>query len=218
MNVAVFGTGMVGETIANALLGLGHAVTLCSRAADNPRANAWKAGAAGAAAAGTFADGAAAADIVFLCLKGEHVEEVVAGLASALSGKILIDLTNPLDFSKGMPPTLFVSGDDSLGERIQRAAPQARVVKTLNTVNANLMVAAGSLAQGQHTMLISGDDNDAKASVIRDFLTPFGWTDVIDLGGIAMARGQEAWMPVWLRLWGALKTPAFNMLVVRNKT
>ncbi len=216
MKVAVFGTGMVGETIANALLALGHAVTLCARTPDNARALAWKAAAAGAASAGTFADGAKVADVVFLCLKGEHVEEVVAGLKDELSGKILVDITNPLDFSKGMPPTLFVPGDDSLGERVQRAAPGAKVIKTLNTVNANLMVAAGTLAQGDHTMLISGDDAEAKSTVISTFLKPFGWNDVVDLGGIAMARGQEAWLPLWLRLWGALKTPSFNMKVVRQ--
>jgi len=139
----------------------------------------------------------------------------VLALAGAenLAGKVLIDIANPLDLSQGMPPTLFVKDTDSLGEQIQRAFPAARVVKTLNTLNANLMVHPDALPEGS-SVFMSGDDPDAKATV-ASLLKEFGHEDVIDLGDISTARGTEMVLPVWLRLWGALGTPAFNFKIVR---
>jgi predicted dinucleotide-binding enzyme len=133
--------------------------------------------------------------------------------ADNLAGKLLVDISNPLDFSAGMPPTLFVKDTDSLGEQIQRAFPAARVVKTLNTLNANLMVHP-DLLQETSSVFVSGDDADAKKQA-TELLESFGHRDVIDLGDITTARGTEMLLPVWLRLWGALGTPAFNFKIVR---
>jgi hypothetical protein len=131
-----------------------------------------------------------------------------------LNGKILIDISNPLDFSKGMPPTLWVSNTDSLGEQSQRRFPEARVVKTLHTMNAYLMVDPTQLAGADHTVFVSGDDAEAKTTV-TELLRSFGWTDIIDLGDITTARGTEMLPPVWLRLFGALQKPIFNFKIVR---
>ena len=126
---------------------------------------------------------------------------------------MLIDIANPLDFSAGMPPTLFVKDTDSLGEQIQRAFPDAKVVKTLNTINATLMVDPAELADGDHTIFVCGDDAGAKATV-TELLRSFGWKDVIDLGDITTARGTEMLLPIWLRLMAPLGTPAFNFKIV----
>jgi predicted dinucleotide-binding enzyme len=134
--------------------------------------------------------------------------------AANLSAKILIDISNPLDFSRGMPPSLFVSNTDSLGEQIQRAFPQIRVVKTLNTVNAYVMIDPARVAGGDHTMFLSGNDEAAKTA-IADLLRSFGCRDIVDLGDITMARGQEMYLPLWLRLWGVVKGPMFNVKLVR---
>jgi predicted dinucleotide-binding enzyme len=133
--------------------------------------------------------------------------------ADNLAGKTLIDISNPLDFSGGFPPTLFVKDTDSLGEQIQRAFPEARVVKALNTMNANLMVDPASLG-AESSVFVSGDDTDAKATV-TELLQSFGHTDIIDLGDISTARGTEMLLPVWLRLMAALNTPTFNFKIVR---
>jgi predicted dinucleotide-binding enzyme len=154
--------------------------------------------------------------LLFHCAVGAAALEVLAAAGDAnLSNKILVDVSNPLDFSKGVPPTLLVTNDDSLGERIQRAHPALRVVKTLNTVNCSVMVNAGRVANGDHTMFLCGNDASAKASV-RELLTGgFGWKDVIDLGDITNARATEALLPIWVRLWGVLKTGDFNIKVMR---
>ena len=131
-----------------------------------------------------------------------------------LNGKILIDISNPLDFSKGMPPTLSVSNTDSLGEQIQRRFPKVKVVKTLNTMNAFLMVDPSQLAEADHSVFVSGDDVGAKDKVI-ELLQSFGWSDIIDLGDISTARGAEMILPMWLRLLGALQTPILNFKIVR---
>ncbi len=127
---------------------------------------------------------------------------------------MLIDIANPLDFSHGMPPSLSVCNTDSLGEHIQRAFPRARVVKTLNTVNANVMVAPKELAGGDHTMFVCGNDAEAKRTV-TGLLGEFGWTDIVDLGDITAARATEMYLPLWLRLFGAAGSPTFSIKVVR---
>jgi predicted dinucleotide-binding enzyme len=126
---------------------------------------------------------------------------------------VLLDISNPLDFSQGFPPTLFVKDTDSLGEQVQRAFPDARVVKTLNTLTADLMVNPKNLGE-ESTVFVSGDDAAAKATV-TELLRSFGHTDVIDLGDISTARGAEMLMPVWLRLMGTLGTANFNIKIVR---
>jgi predicted dinucleotide-binding enzyme len=139
---------------------------------------------------------------------------LTAAGTDSLAGKILLDIANPLDFSNGFPPTLFVKDTDSLGEQIQAAFPRLRVVKALNTLTAPLMVNPAQLSGGDHSVFVSGNDADAKTTVIG-LLESFGHTDVIDLGDITTARGTEMVLPLWLRLMGALNTPMFNVKVVR---
>ena len=214
MKFGVLGSGMVGSTIATKLVSLGHEVKVGSRNAANGKAAAWAASAGRGASQGTFADAAAFGEIVFNCTAGVgSIDALRSAGASALRGKILIDIANPLDFSKGMPPTLFVSNGDSLGETIQRTFPEAKVVKALNTVNAGLMVAPGRL-RGDHDLFVCGNDAGAKAQVVRFLKEEFGWKSVIDLGDITAARGTESYLLLWLRLYGALQTADFNVHVV----
>ena len=130
------------------------------------------------------------------------------------SGMRVIDIANPLDFSSGMPPTLSICNTDSLGEQIQRAFPAVKVVKTLNTMNAMLMVAPEKLAGADHSIFVSGNDAGAKKSV-TDLLRTFGWKDIVDLGDISTARGTEMMLPIWLRAWNAVGSPMFSFKLVR---
>ena len=216
MKIAVLGTGGVGQTIATKLVELGHEVTMGSRSAGNEAAAAWAEAAGAGAGHGGFAEAAAAGEIVFNCTAGTaSLEALEAAGADNLAGKVLVDVANPLDFSKGMPPTLSVCNDESLGEQIQAAHPQAKVVKALNTVNAAVMVDPGSLPEPT-TIFIAGNDEGAKQEV-GALLRAFGWPQesILDLGEIGAARGMEMYLPLWLRMMGALDTPAFNVRVVR---
>ena len=225
MHIAVLGTGMVGQAIAGRLHELGHDVVVGTREPEatlarteldgmgNPPFRVWHAAHPGVAVA-TFPDAAAGADLVVNATNGSAALAAL-GLARAenLSGKVLVDISNPLDFSNGFPPTLFVEDTDSLGEQIQRAFPEAKVVKTLNTLNASLMVDPKSLGESS-TVFVSGDDVGAKATAAA-LLKSFGHDDVIDLGPLETARGTEMLLPVWLRIMRALGTGAFNFKVVR---
>ena len=216
MKIAVLGTGMVGMAIAEKLVTLGHEVKMGARAAGNEKAAAWAKRAGASASEGSFADAASFGEIVFHCTSGATaIEALTAAGAKNLAGKVLIDVSNPLDFSKGMPPSLFAGNTDSLAERIQAAFPDARVVKTLNTMNCNLMVDASRLA-GEHDVFVSGNDAGAKARVTTLLKEGFGWKNVIDLGDVTTARGTESFLPLWLRLWGALGSADFNIHVVRR--
>ena len=215
MKFGVLGSGMVGSTIATKLASLGHEVKMGSRDAANPKAKAWVASAGRDASQGTFADAAAFGEIVFNCTNGMgSIDALKSAGAAALRGKILVDVANPLDFSKGMPPTLFVSNNDSLGETVQRTFPEAKVVKALNTVNAAIMVAPGKLS-GDHDLFVCGNDAAAKARIIRLLQKEFGWKSVNDVGDITAARATESYLHLWLRLYGALQTADFNVHVVR---
>ncbi|HEY3255932.1 MAG TPA: NAD(P)-binding domain-containing protein [Polyangiaceae bacterium] len=216
MKIGVLGAGQVGQTIGKKLIELGHEVKLGSRTASAEAGRAWADKLGSRATHGTFAETAAFGELLFNCTPGQASLEVLAAAGDAnLGSKVLIDVSNPLAFSKGRPPTLFVGNDDSLAECIQRAHPELKVVKTLNTVNCEVMVDAARVAAGDHTMFLCGNDADAKATV-RELLTgSFGWRDVIDLGDISNARATEALLPIWVRLWGVLKTGDFNVKVVR---
>ena len=215
MKLGILGTGMVGSTIGSKLVALGHEVVMGSRKAGNEKAVAWAAAAGAGASHGTFADAAANGEIVFNCTSGGGaVAAVTAAGADNLRGKILIDIANPLDFSKGMPPSLLFSGDNSIGERIQRALPDTKVVKALNTINHKVMVDP-SRVPGGHDLFISGNDAVAKARVAEILRDWFGWKSIVDLGDITTARGTESYLLLWLRLWGALGTTDFNIKVVR---
>jgi predicted dinucleotide-binding enzyme len=212
MKIGVLGTGMVGQAIAGKLAALEHEVKMGAREAGNEKAQAWVKSAGPRASHGTFAEAAAFGDIVFHCALGSAALAVLEAAGAAnLRGKPLVDVSNPLDFSQGMPPTLFTGAADSLGERIQKAFREARVVKTLNTVNANVMVNPGKLA-AESDVFVCGNDAEAKKRVtalIRDF----GWKSVIDLGDITAARATESYLLLWLRLWGVLHTADFNIRV-----
>jgi predicted dinucleotide-binding enzyme len=214
MKVGVLGTGSVGRAIASKLLALGHEVTMGSRWAESEALLEWLDEADESARGGTFAEAAAAGELLFNCTAGEaSLEALTAAGAENLAGKVLVDAANPLDFSRGMPPTLSVCNDDSLGERIQAAFPEARVVKALNTVNNQVMVDPGRLP-GAHNVFVCGEDAEAKATVSA-LLGEIGWPrgSVIDLGGIEAARGTEMYLPLWLRLMGTLDTADFNVQV-----
>lgn len=226
MKIAVLGTGMVGQALAGRLAELGHEVTVGTRdvaatlarttpdGMGNPPYAAWAADHPQVRLA-PFADAAAGAELLVNATSGGvSIAALQAAGTENLAGKILIDIANPLDFSAGFPPTLFVKDTDSLGEQIQAAFPQLRVVKTLNTLTAALMVNPKALADGDHSIFVSGNDAEAKKTV-TGILESFGHTDVIDLGDITTARGTEMLLPVWLRLMGALNTPMFNFKIVR---
>ncbi len=208
---------MVGQAIGGKLVELGHEVTMGSRQAGNEKAVAWASEAGEGASEGSFADAAAFGEMVINATAGAaSVEALEAAGADNLAGKVLIDVANPLDFSGGMPPLLSFCNDDSLGERIQGAFPEARVVKTLNTMNAGVMVAPGSLGESTN-VFVCGNDEGAKAEVM-ELLRTFGWGEaqVFDLGDISAARGTEMYLPLWLRMFGALGTGQFNIGIVRG--
>ncbi len=216
MNIAILGTGMVGSAIGNKLIQLGHTVKMGSRTAGGEKALAWVQENGSKASQGTFADAAAGGELLFNCTSGMgSLAALQAAGAANLRGKILIDVSNPLDFSKGMPPTLNPCNDESLGERLQKAFPETKVVKALNTLTAALMVNPAALAGGDHTLFLCGNDAEAKAKVLGLLKGGFGWQDVLDLGDITAARGQEMILPIWIRLWGGLKTANFNFKIVR---
>lgn len=214
MKIGILGTGMVGQTLATKLVALDHEVVMGAREAKNQNANDWAQKTGGKGRAGTFADAAAHGELLLNCTMGQFsIEALRAAGREHLRGKVLIDVSNPLDFSKGMPPTLFVCNDDSLGERIQNAFPELRVVKALNTVNAGVMVDP-SRVPGESTMMIAGDDADAKV-LVASLLQSFGWKDILDLGELTAARTLEMYVMLWVRLWGTVKTADFNVKVVR---
>jgi predicted dinucleotide-binding enzyme len=206
---------MVGEVIGARLVALGHDVTMGSRSATNEKAAAWVKKTGERAAQGTFADAAAFGEIVFNCTAGlASIAALQAAGADNLRGKIIIDVSNALDFAQGFPPTIPFRGEDSVGEQIQRAFPEAKVVKTLNTVTCTVMVNAG-LVPGDHDIFVSGNDPGAKARVAAILRDWFGWQSIIDLGDIKTARGPESYIILWLGLMGATKSPHFNIKLVR---
>lgn len=211
MHHAVLGTGMVGRTIAARLVELGHDVRLGTRDPEATRARQDWVDVPGVPLV-TFAEAADGADLVIHAGSGTTALDLLAQ-AGDLTGRIVVDISNPLDFSGGFPPTLLVKDTDSLGEQIQRALPDSFVVKTLNTVTADLMAHPDRLPEPT-TVFVSGDDAAAKQRVTA-LLREMGHQDVIDLGGIETARGVEMWLPLWLRLMGTLGTAQFNLKVVR---
>ena len=217
MKIGILGTGMVGQAIATKMIQLGHTVKMGSRSGKHEKAEAWIAANGESASQGTFAETASFGEIIFNCTKGEITLEVIkqAG-AENLKGKILADVTNPLDFSKGMPPTLLIVNDNSLGEEIQKALPDTHVVKTLNTMTAPVMVNPSLVNGGDHSVFLSGNSQEAKAKV-GALLQEIGWKEnnIIDLGDITTARGSEQLLPIWVRLYAAMGSPMFQFKIVK---
>ncbi|MCU1675993.1 MAG: oxidoreductase [Frankiales bacterium] len=216
MRIAVLGTGPVGHALATRLVDVGHEVWMGSRDAAGEKVVAWAAGHGEHGHAATFADAAAAADVLINATGGSVSLDVLATIDEAdLAGKVLLDVSNPLDTSNGFPPGLSPAVTDSKGEEIQRAHPAVRVVKTLNTMNCDVM-ADPSLVRGPHTVFVAGDDPEAKAVAV-DVLASLGWQrpDVLDLGGIVASRGLEAYVLFWINVRMSLGTNVFNIAVVR---
>ena len=229
MDIAILGTGMVGRMIGVKLQELGHTVTLGTRNVTNTLANEnsdaygnppfkdWHKDHKGLGLA-TFKEAAEDADLLFNCTGGmvslSALEQIGEDL---LEGKVLIDVANPLDFSNGMPPSLNPVNTDSLGEQLQKRFAGLKVVKTLNTMNAQIMVNPG-LIEGTHHVFVCGNDVAAKDEA-KSLLKSFGWQpdQILDLGDISNARGTEMLLPIWLRLWGALGTAEFNFCIQRNR-
>ncbi|HEX8680815.1 MAG TPA: NAD(P)-binding domain-containing protein [Ardenticatenaceae bacterium] len=202
MRIGILGSGIVGQTLGLKLVQLGHAVVLGTRdpsKLDEPKGRGptarslrnWLAETGSEASVGTFRDAALHGELVINALSGAASLEVLRAIGEEhLNGKTLIDTSNPIDASRGFPLTLFVKDTDSLGEILQRALPNVRVIKTLNTMSAALMVNPALVGNGDHTVFLCGDDSQAKAQVAA-LLREFGWHDILDLGDISTARGTE---------------------------
>ncbi len=216
MKIAVLGTGMVGDAIGSKLIELGHIVMMGSRTEDNEKAIAFASKHPDKASNGTYSDAAAFGELIFNCTAGVGAIEALnmAG-ENNLNGKILIDISNPLDFSKGMPPTLSIVNNNSLGEEIQKAFPQVKTVKALNTMWCGLMVNPAIVNGGDHSTFLCGNDADAKEKV-KEILKSFGWLDknIQDLGDITKSRSTEMYLPLWLSIYGATNNGAFNIKIV----
>jgi predicted dinucleotide-binding enzyme len=226
MRIGVFGTGMAARAIAGRLAELGHEVMIGTRDVDQTMARAepspmgdppfasWHA-TVPKVTLGTFDQAAAHGELLVNATAGAgSLDALERAGADNLDDKVLIDLANPLDYSHGTPPSLLVANSDSLAEQIQRTYPGLRVVKTLNTVAAPLMVDPSSVADGEHTVFVSGDDTEAKAQVTELLQDWLGWKHVLDLGGIETARAAEMYLPLWIAMLGKLKTPMFNIAIV----
>ena len=212
MKIGVLGTGAAGQTLAGKFVEMGHDVMMGARSADNEKVLGFAERTG--AKAGTFAEAAAFGDLIVNCTRGESSLATLSQLAPELANKTLVDVANPLDFSQGYPPHLSVSNTDSLAEQIQRALPQTFVVKSLNTVNASVMIDP-SRVPGRHTVFVSGNDKRAKGHV-SDLLRSLGWQSIIDLGDITTARAAEQLLPLWERLYGVLGTADFNIAVMKR--
>jgi predicted dinucleotide-binding enzyme len=215
MNIGIFGTGSVGQVIGSRLVDLGHSVMMGSRTHDNEKARAWKRTNGDLASFGTYAEAAAFGEVLFNCTAGRGTLSALEfPKASDLQNKILIDIANPLDYTRGAPPTLSVANTDSLAEQIQREHPLMRVVKALNMMNVEVMVHPEKLSAA-HDIFVCGNDRDAKATVTMILMEWFGWKSVIDLGDITQARGMELFLPLWLSIQRKLGTSSFNIKLVK---
>jgi len=230
MKFGILGTGVVGQTIAEKLSQLGHMVMIGTRdkqaalaksSKDNfgrPPVSEWLKNNS-KVQLGTFTEAAEFGELLVIATNGfGTMPALEAAGKNNLSRKIIIDISNPLDFSKGMPPTLFISNTDSLAEQIQRTYPEAKVVKALNTMNAFVMTNPKLLPESTNVFL-NGNDSEAKNEV-KKILMSFGWSeqDIIDMGDISTARGTEQILPIWVRLWGTFQTPIFNFKIVIAKS
>lgn len=215
MKIGIFGTGMVGESIATKLIELGHEVMMGSRDSKNEKAVSWAQKMGDKASNGTFGEAGAFGELLFNCTSGEHSLEALKTVSEEdLKGKILIDVANPIAHDSGMPPTFFVSNTDSLGEQIQKEFPDVKVVKSLNTLSASLMGHPENLPE-ETDIFVSGNDKGAKETVTK-LLTEFGWKRINDLGDISTARGSEMYLALWLRMWGVLQSPNYNIKFVKD--
>lgn len=225
MKIAMIGGGMVGQILGAKLIANGHEVVIGVRKPDaetssKPRNYAetlgdWAEKTGGKVAA--FADAAAAGEIVFNATSGlVSLDALTAAGAKNLAGKVLVDVSNPLDFSEGMPPFLpaALSERTSVGAEIQKAFPEALVVKAFNTISAPVMVDPSQIPGVQ--LLIAGNSAEAKAKVTALAKDEFAWQEVVDLGDISAARGTEHLMPLWLTLYVQANSPLVALKIIRG--
>jgi predicted dinucleotide-binding enzyme len=213
MKIGILGTGMVGETLGTKFVQLGHQVKMGSRTANNDKAVQWTKAAGANASQGTFADAASFGEMVFVCLKGTVFLDIAKTLnPNGLNGKVVVDVSNPLEFSSGAL-TLSICNTNSLGEEVQKAIPSAKVVKSFNTVNCDVMVDPAK--GGNPTMFVCGNDAKAKQQ-FTDLIKTLGWRDIIDIGDISKSRGTEALMHLWMNLFGLFGNPHFGWKIVRG--
>lgn len=212
MKMGVLGSGMVAQAISARLAELGHDVVIGTR--DAQKLKGWQSSNQ-RVKIGSFAETATHGEMVFNATNGAaSLQALTMAGVENLRGKILVDVSNPFDFTNGFPPSLFICGTDSLAEQIQRALPHTKVVKTLNTITARIMVYPQEVAGGDHYVFISANDMDAKMQVV-DLLRAFGWTNIFDLGDLSTARGTEAYMLLWVRLFGAMNTGMVNIKIMK---
>jgi 8-hydroxy-5-deazaflavin:NADPH oxidoreductase len=212
MKMGVLGSGMAAQAISARLAELGHDVMIGT--GDIEKLKGWQSSNQ-KVMIGSFAETAAHGEMIFNATDGAaSLNTLKLAGEENLAGKILVDVSNPLDFANGFPPSLTVVGTDSLAEQIQRAFPSIRVVKTLNTVTARVMTHPLEVANGDHHVFISSNDVDAKAQV-TDLLRSFGWIHIFDLGDLSTARGTEAYLLLWVRLYGAMNTSMINVKIMK---
>jgi predicted dinucleotide-binding enzyme len=225
MKIAIIGGGSVGQTLAAKLIANGHDVRLGIR---NPSAAElakermmakplaqWQKDTGGKVV--SFSDAAKHGEIVFAATHGATaIDALKLAGAENLKGKVLVDISNPLDFSQGMPPSLLPQYTQftSLGEETQKAFPETHVVKAFNTISVFAMVDA-SFIKGDHDLIIAGNNADAKKTVEAFARKEFGWKSVVDLGDIVGARATEHLLPLWVRLFQLGSSPAVNIKLVR---
>ena len=223
MKIGIIGSGVVAQTLGTTWISLGHEVAIGTRdpnKVDDKKMMAaslreWRAQTENRGKVVTFQEAAAFGDVLVNATGGTvSIEALKQAGADKVGGKVLVDIANELDHSRGMPPRALAADDRCLAEKIQAAFPNLKVVKTLNTISAIVMVNPKGLAGGDHTVFLSGNDAGAKAQV-AELLRGLGWSDILDLGDVSTARGPEMYMGLWLRLWGATRTPAVNIKVQR---
>jgi 8-hydroxy-5-deazaflavin:NADPH oxidoreductase len=229
MKIGVIGTGFVGQMLSEKLSKTGNDVMIGTRDIDSlmsrddkdylgrPPFREWSKSHPDIKV-GLFKDAASLGEVIVNAANGAGTMDALNSAGKEnLSGKVILDVSNPLDFSKGMPPSFLISNTDSLGELIQRTFPDAKVVKSLNTMNGYIMVNP-SFIPGDHNVFTSGNDEEAK-TVVKDILKSFGWKEenMIDLGDITTSRGTEQMVALWVRVMGALNTPMFNFNIVMAK-
>lgn len=228
MNIAVIGTGAVGQAMAKKFSNLGHKVFMGTRDVEQSRnrkeQDAWGAPGIGSwiqenpeVELTTFKQAAEKGnDLLILAVNGMAAINTLKNIGEELlNGKVMIDISNPLDFSKGFPPTLSVCNTESLGEHIQNSFPKLKVVKALNSVSNSIMINP-QLIEGDHVVFICGNDAGAKIEV-GSILESFGWKpeNIVDLGDITSSRGTEMILPLWTRLMGKYQSPLFNINIVK---
>ena len=212
MKMGVLGSGMVAQGLSARLAELGHEVVIGTR--DAEKLKGWQSSNQ-KVLIGSFAKTAAHGEMVINATNGAASLNALSMAGEEnLVDKILVDVSNPLDFSNGFPPSLTVFGRDSLAEQIQRAFPLTKVVKTLNTVTARVMTHPLEVANGDHHVFISSNDVDSKTQV-TDLLRSFGWIHIFDLGDLSTARGTEAYLLLWVRLYGAMNTGMINVKIMK---